>query len=595
MSITPRGMTVQEAYRLYKENRLLVNRKYQRKLVWSLREKQGLIDSILKGYPIPLILLAEHVDQEGRGIYEIIDGIQRLNAIFSFIEQRFSFDNAFFDINELARAKQHADAGDFVEVSSEERRLTRGECANFVDYQLAVTIFPAANETQVTDIFGRINSGGQQLSPQDKRQAGVVTNFSQLTRTVAAEIRGDASIEVLPLSKMPEISIEHPQDQQGYGVRADETIWVKQGIISVKQLRQSEDEQIIADIIASILLNNPLAASQEVYDELYTPDSELAKRVENALAVYGPSKLAQELKSTFSVLKDTVESFSSERYALRKQVNPTSSNPIKNLFYSIFMAFFRLVVQEQKTPADKNEIMKSLHGLNSRITVSAHYATTEDRIKNINITIGLISKYFVHREPPSLGHGPGLIIDLENSITRSKIETPKYEFKQGILRLSPDRSLDKEFLDKVVETICGIANVDPTSEGFMYFGICDSEEDAKRVEQLDSVTPLKLRNHYIVGVDREAKILKKKLEDYLNIIINHISKSELTNPLKTQVLANVDIIDYKGLSIFRFKIPKQDQLSFVGKVAFSRLNSSTIKVEGPELLALNNLFQKKAI
>ncbi len=368
---------------------------------------------------------------------------------------------------------------------------------------------------------------------------------------------------------------------------------MKQGIISVKQLRQSEDEQIIADILASILLNGPLGASQEVYDELYTSDSDLAKKVENALAAYSPNRLALELKSTFSVLKDTVESYSTDRYALRKLVNPTSGNPIKNLFYSIFMAFFQLVVQEQKTPADKNEIMKSLHNLNIRITVSAHYATTEDRIKNINITHGLISKYFVHREPPSLGHGPGLIIDFENSIRRSKIESSKYEFKQGILRLSDDRLLDTDLLDRIVETICGIANVDPTSDGFIYFGVCDSQQDAKRVEQLDCVTPLTIGRHHIVGIDREAKVLKKKLEDYLNVIIQHISESALTNPLKTQVLANLDTIDYKGLSVFRVRIPMQDELSFVGKVAFSRVNSSTIKAEGPELLALHRQFQKK--
>ncbi|WP_265584626.1 MULTISPECIES: hypothetical protein [unclassified Coleofasciculus] len=34
MSIVPRGMTVTEAYRLYRSGSLLVNRKYQRKLIW---------------------------------------------------------------------------------------------------------------------------------------------------------------------------------------------------------------------------------------------------------------------------------------------------------------------------------------------------------------------------------------------------------------------------------------------------------------------------------------------------------------------------------------------------------------------------------
>ena len=53
MSVTPRGMSVQEAYREFRDGNFRVNRRYQRKLVWSLAEKQKLVDSILEGYPIP--------------------------------------------------------------------------------------------------------------------------------------------------------------------------------------------------------------------------------------------------------------------------------------------------------------------------------------------------------------------------------------------------------------------------------------------------------------------------------------------------------------------------------------------------------------
>jgi hypothetical protein len=49
MSIAPRGMSIQEAYRHYRDDQLIVNRRYQRKLVWSTSEKAMLIDSILKG------------------------------------------------------------------------------------------------------------------------------------------------------------------------------------------------------------------------------------------------------------------------------------------------------------------------------------------------------------------------------------------------------------------------------------------------------------------------------------------------------------------------------------------------------------------
>ena len=53
---------VQSVYAWYRDDKLYVNRRYQRKLVWTLEEKQRLIESILKRYPIPAILLAERED-----------------------------------------------------------------------------------------------------------------------------------------------------------------------------------------------------------------------------------------------------------------------------------------------------------------------------------------------------------------------------------------------------------------------------------------------------------------------------------------------------------------------------------------------------
>ena len=94
MSVTPRGMSVQEAYREFRDGNFRVNRRYQRKLVWTLEEKQKLVDSILEGYPIPLLLLAFSLRDDGTKSFEILDGMQRLNAIFSFIENAFSLNDA---------------------------------------------------------------------------------------------------------------------------------------------------------------------------------------------------------------------------------------------------------------------------------------------------------------------------------------------------------------------------------------------------------------------------------------------------------------------------------------------------------------------
>ncbi|MEP0885139.1 DUF262 domain-containing protein [Trichocoleus sp. ST-U3] len=204
MSIVPRGMTVTEAYRLYRSGSLLVNRKYQRKLIWTVEEKERLIGSILRGYPIPLILLAESPQIYVSKKYEIIDGMQRLNAICGFIENLFTFDGNYFDINEFSYAKQLAEENVFQWAGKDATYLSRKECADILDYQLAVTIYTAMEERDITEIFGRINSSGKHLSNQERRQAGVTTPFSEVVRSIAMKLRGDDTSKTLNLFNIVE-------------------------------------------------------------------------------------------------------------------------------------------------------------------------------------------------------------------------------------------------------------------------------------------------------------------------------------------------------------------------------------------------------
>lgn len=590
MSITPRGMSVQEAYRLFRDDRLIVNRKYQRKLVWTLEEKQNLIDSLIKDYPIPLILFAD-ASEAGSTYYEIMDGMQRLNAIFSYVDNVFQVDNKYFDVNEFSRAKQAAEAGAFIPASRDVNEfLEPSVCADILDYQLAVTIFPIETEEQVTDVFGRINSGGRQLSAQEKRQAGMVDDYSMLVRELASEIRGDSSMERLPLSGMPEISIDSARTDMGYALKAEDIFWCKQGVLWTKQLRDSEDEEMIADICASIVLGEPIARSKEYFDKIYDENDPEYERLRREFYRYGKERLSEEVKVTLSVLKEVVEGFSSDTNALRTVVNPGARNPIKSSFFAIFMAFHKLVIVEEKTPDKYDKIMAALHGLQKAMISSAKFSTTDDRTKNVDKTTGLIQRYFVKKDPPMLRHGAGLALDMENSLRRSKLETSRYECKQGFVDLSPARKFDSHLLEKIIETICGIANVGPDSDGFIFIGVADKKTDAERVKEIDGITPITVGARYVVGLEREMRVLSMGQEQYLEKIMGFFRKSDLSEPLRSQVLSQSDYVDYKGMSVLRIRVPAQKQISFVGERVFIRENSSTIEATGKKLLAANALF-----
>ena len=82
------SQSVEQIYENYIKGKYIINRRYQRKLVWTIEEKRKLIDSIQNSLPIPLVLVAESsvVDKYTDKCYEIIDGLQRIDAIVSFIE-----------------------------------------------------------------------------------------------------------------------------------------------------------------------------------------------------------------------------------------------------------------------------------------------------------------------------------------------------------------------------------------------------------------------------------------------------------------------------------------------------------------------------
>lgn len=584
MSITPKGMSIQEAYRNYSDGKFLVNRKYQRKLVWTVDEKEYLIDSITKGLPIPLVLLAQTDD----GKLEIIDGLQRLNSIISFIENRFSINGLYFDVNQSARAKQASEAGVFKPVVEKGLLLESQICANILDYQLAVTIYPSNEENEITDIFRRINSGGKQLSPQEKRQAGMLDLLSDTVRKISSEIRGDSSEDILNLSEMPEISIDSTREKIGYGLIAENIFWCKHGVIWKKQLRDSEDEEMILDLICSIVKEEPLAKSKELFNKIYTNDSTEHKTLLRELSKYGVDRLMHEIKVTFSIIESV---FDSQDSTIINIVNPKSRNPVKESFFSIFMAFFDLVVKEEKSPAENEKIVAALSGLQKQMKQTANYAVAKDRENNINITTGLIQKFFVQKDPPVLKHGAGLALDFENSIRRSKIESNRYECKQGFYDLSDNRKLNEKLYNEVIETVCAIANIGPDADGFLFVGVADKDADAERINKLDAVKSITINGRHIVGIDREVTFAKCSYDDYINKFLRKIESSELSEPLKSHLLSQMDVIEYKGFTVLRLRIPRQKKISFVGQESYIRECSKTIKLEGPKLLAASKLFE----
>lgn len=574
--------SIQSVYSWYREDKLFVNRRYQRKLVWTLEEKQRLIESILKRYPIPAILIAER--KGGDGSYEIIDGLQRLHAIVSFIETSFkTLDEKYFDVKHFPTAKGYADQGLF-EIAAADDLLSQKEVSSVLDYTLALSVMRNATDEEVNDVFGRINTYGHRLSDQERRQAGVENDFSQMVRQIACTVRGDASADVLLLKAMPSISIDLPMAKHGYEVRADEVVWVEQGVLRSTDLRDSMDEQCIADVAASIVGGEVIERSKDALDEIYESATAESARVNTALEVYGAEKFAEEFKFCLDQLLTVCKTGSDAK--LRDIIfTGGTTNAFPAVFAVILIAFHELIVKEGMVISDYSGAKKALTGLANRIETSRRATSPSERRKNINTIKGLLGGSFVKGNVGKLIYGNHAIVDIESAIRRSEIELSDFELKQGMLSLGKTRKPDQGVVEKVLKTLCAIANNGPDRVGKVIVGVTDKTADATKIKSLDGIEPRKVGKRYVVGVAREAKAMGISMEKYFGKWKDQIKQSKLSTPLRDSVLSHIDFNSYYGLGVIVFTVPSQKELSYYGDEVYWRDGDSTEQAVGAKQIA----------
>ncbi|MDJ0619609.1 MAG: DUF262 domain-containing protein [Calothrix sp. MO_192.B10] len=75
------SMSIGEWISLYQQGEVEIHPEFQRFFRWSDYQKTKLIESILLGIPIPPIFVSQRKD----GIWDVVDGLQRLSTIYQFV------------------------------------------------------------------------------------------------------------------------------------------------------------------------------------------------------------------------------------------------------------------------------------------------------------------------------------------------------------------------------------------------------------------------------------------------------------------------------------------------------------------------------
>lgn len=568
-----RSESVQRIYNFYTNKRFYVNRRYQRKLVWSIEEKKAFIDSLLQGFPVPIILLAE-TDKDSEPVYEIIDGMQRLNAVIAFIEGEFGIKS------DLESQEKHFDLQTMVESKSlldqklldqKKPLLDRNACEVLASYILPLSVYQFDDNEKVDEIFRRINSNGKHLSRQDLRAAGATANFPDLVRRLSSETRTDTSAsDILLLNNMKEISITNKQLE--YGIRVDDIFWVKNNIIRKDLVRESRDEEIVADLVAYIVLRDTPPSSSDVLDEFYgLKDGKRKEDIENALKKNNPELIRNQFLSVYNEIRKTIDR-SDKKF--NELISEQSLASVPRYFQVIFLSFYELMFTERMEVVSYSKLAECLKNVSSNINITQGGTwSSANKKTNISAVSGIIRDCF----KPKLQNDPAIdnwLTEFETLLSQSKTEQSLYDFKQGFTRLDGKGEFDKESFNKIIKTLTAMANHSPNSKGYVCIGVADNEQDAKRVENIYNISSSEYKGFKITGISHEAENLQGNIDKFLRWLTQQLQQQPIEPSVRDNIAQNMRLIRYYDKDILLMSLKADRDPIAYDKKFYQRIGSN---------------------
>jgi hypothetical protein len=151
---------------------LVLAPKFQRREVWSPKARSFLIDTILRGKPIPKLYMRQSINPTTRRtVREIVDGQQRLRTVLNFIKDGFKISKAHYPEYANRLYGQLPD--------SAQRGL--------LQYEFVVDLLQDMPDNEVYDVFARLNTYNEKLKDQELRNAKWFGDFKSCVYTLAKE------------------------------------------------------------------------------------------------------------------------------------------------------------------------------------------------------------------------------------------------------------------------------------------------------------------------------------------------------------------------------------------------------------------------
>ena len=164
------AMSIGEWISLYEKKEIDIHPDFQRFFRWSVHQKSTFIESILLGIPIPPIFVSQRDD----GIWDVIDGLQRLSTIYEFLgifnpdidQEQDTLLVALQETTYLPSLKGKK----WDDPSDPENSFTQTQRLLIKRAKIAVNIVEKESDEMIKyELFQRLNTGGSVATPQEVR------------------------------------------------------------------------------------------------------------------------------------------------------------------------------------------------------------------------------------------------------------------------------------------------------------------------------------------------------------------------------------------------------------------------------------------
>jgi len=261
MQRIPRTHDVSFFLDLHDRGLLNLNPPYQRRSVWTRRDKEYFIDTVLKNYPSPAVFIHKTTDNLGKSMFHVVDGKQRLETIIEFTKGKIRIPREFGD--DRLNGKKWED------LSSDDKR-------QFWDYSISVEFLPVVDDAVVNSVFERINRNSRKLTNQELRHAKFDGWFSEFVEAQATD-----------------------ED------------WETIGVVTKARAKRMADVQFLAELLIVVLHNDIVGFDHDVIDTYYAdfedPDEvTMPLTTDEISSVFGRSKsILREMCTQNPVVRDS--------------------------------------------------------------------------------------------------------------------------------------------------------------------------------------------------------------------------------------------------------------------------------------------------